>query len=182
MLRGNALAKVDDKGRLKLPSIFRSTIEPKYGSEFFVTSLRGESVRIYPMQVWQQIEARLAAASSVNPSIMRFKDAVNYYGNSVTMDSQGRILIHPLLRERAGVNGEVAVLGQQDHLCVWNRSAFERQLETNPLTDEEVGEKFDALAEPVLSEARRREVKEMIWGLERLDSISKLMAALRSDS
>ena len=56
MLRGNALAKVDDKGRLKLPSSFRSTIEPKYGSEFFVTSLRGDSVRIYPMQVWQEIE------------------------------------------------------------------------------------------------------------------------------
>jgi MraZ protein len=138
MLRGNALAKVDDKGRLKLPSSFRSTIEPKYGSEFFVTSLRGESVRIYPMQVWQEIEARLAQASSLNPSVMRFKDAVNYYGHSVAMDTQGRILIHPLVREKAGVNGEVAVLGQQDHLGVWNREAFEKQLESNPLTDDDL--------------------------------------------
>ena len=138
MLRGNALAKVDDKGRLKLPSVFRSTIEPKYGSEYFVTSLRGESVRIYPMQVWEEIEGRLSEASSLNPSVMRFKDAVNYYGHSATMDSQGRILIHPLLREKAGVNGEVAVLGQQDYLGVWNRAAFEKQLETNPLTDEDL--------------------------------------------
>jgi len=138
MLRGNALAKVDDKGRLKLPSSFRSTIEPKYGSEFFVTSLRGDSVRIYPMQVWQEIEVRLARASSLNPSVMRFKDAVNYYGHSVTMDTQGRLLIHPLLREKAGVNGEVAVLGQQDHLGVWNREAFEKQLASDPLTDDDL--------------------------------------------
>ena len=46
MLRGNALAKVDGKGRLKLPSAFRSVLEPRYGREYFVTSLRGDSVRI----------------------------------------------------------------------------------------------------------------------------------------
>ncbi len=138
MLRGNALAKVDDKGRLKLPAAFRTTIEPKYGSEFFVTSLRGDSVRVYPMQVWSQIEERLTRASSLNPSVMRFKDAVNYYGQCATMDGQGRILIHPLLRERAGVNGEVAVLGQQDYLAVWDRGAFEKQLDSDPLTDEDL--------------------------------------------
>ena len=74
----------------------------------------------------------------MNPSVMRFKDAVNYYGQCATMDGQGRILIHPLLREKTGVVGEVAVLGQQDHLGVWNRSAFEKQLGSNPLTDEDL--------------------------------------------
>ena len=138
MLRGNALAKVDDKGRLKLPAAFRTTIEPKYGNEFFVTSLRGDSVRLYPMQVWSQIEERLARVSSLNPSVMRLKDAVNYYGQCATMDGQGRILIHPLLREKAGVNSDVAVLGQQDYLAVWNREAFERQLGSDPLTDEDL--------------------------------------------
>ena len=55
MLRGNALAKVDGKGRLKLPSTFRSVLEPRYGREFFVTSLRGDSVRIYPMEVYADL-------------------------------------------------------------------------------------------------------------------------------
>src|SRR5262245_61351768 len=116
MLRGNALATVDDKGRLKLPSPFRAAIEPKYGREFFVTSLRGESVRVYPMQVWVRIEERIAQASSLSPAVMRFKNSVNFYGQAASMDGQGRILIHSLLREKAGIQGEVAVLGLQDFL------------------------------------------------------------------
>jgi 2-methylcitrate dehydratase len=51
----------------------------------------------------------------------------------------------------------------------------------NPLTDAEIEEKFDALSEPVLSEGRRREVKEAIWNLDQLDSITRLMDLLRSD-
>jgi MraZ protein len=138
MLRGNALATVDEKGRLKLPAAFRAAIETKYGKEFFVTSLRGESVRVYPMQVWVRIEERLALGSSLNPPVMRFKNAVNYYGQCASMDGQGRVLIHPLLREKAGTQGEVAVLGQQEYLEVWNRAAFEERLERYPLTDEDL--------------------------------------------
>ena len=59
MLRGNILAKVDGKGRLKLPSAHRSVIEPQYGKDFFVTSLRGESVLIYPMEVYAKLEEQL---------------------------------------------------------------------------------------------------------------------------
>jgi MraZ protein len=139
MLRGNSLAKLDEKGRLKLPAAFRALLEPKFGTEFFVTSLRGESVRVYPMEVWLRIEERLARASSLNPSVMRFKSAVNYFGQSSPMDAQGRILIHPLLRERADVRGEVVVLGQQDFLEVWNRNAFEERLQADPLTDADLG-------------------------------------------
>ena len=139
MLRGSSLAKLDDKGRLKLPAAFRALLEPKFGSDFFVTSLRGDSVRIYPMDVWLRVEERLARASSLNPSVMRFKNAVNYFGQSSPMDAQGRILVHPLLRERADIKGEVVVLGQQDFLEVWNRSVFEERLHADPLTDTDLG-------------------------------------------
>ena len=139
MLRGSSLAKLDEKGRLKLPASFRSVLEPKFGSDYFVTSLRGDSVRIYPMDVWLRVEERLGHASSLNPSVMRFKNAVNYYGQSAPMDAQGRILIHPLLRERADIRGEVVVLGQQDFLEVWNRTAFEERLHADPLTDADLG-------------------------------------------
>ena len=139
MLRGSSLAKLDEKGRLKLPASFRAVLEPKFGSDYFVTSLRGDSVRIYPMDVWLRIEERLARASSLNPSVMRFKNAVNYFGQSSPMDAQGRILVHPLLRERADVRGEVVVLGQQDFLEVWNRSVFEERLGADPLSDADLG-------------------------------------------
>ena len=139
MLRGSSLAKLDDKGRLKLPAAFRTVLEPKFGSDYFVTSLHGDSVRIYPMDVWLRVEERLARASSLNPSVMRFKSAVNYFGQASPMDAQGRILIHPLLRDRANVRGEVVVLGQQDFLEVWNRTAFEERLQADPLTDADLG-------------------------------------------
>ncbi len=143
MFLGNAIAKTDDKGRLKLPAVFRSEIEGSYGSEFFVTSLRGESVRIYPMEVWLRLQERLALAPPFNPAVMRFKKRTNYYGQKATMDGQGRILVHPLLRDKAEIRGEVAVLGQQDHLEVWNHANFERGLEEEPLTDDDLASLSD---------------------------------------
>lgn len=138
MLRGNSIAKVDEKGRLKLPAQFRTAIEPEYGVEFFVTSLRGECVRIYPLEIWARVEEKLSRVSSLEPAVMRFKNSVNFYGQCAVMDGQGRLLIHPLLRDRAGIRGEVAVLGQQDYLEVWNRSAFEERLASDPLTDSDL--------------------------------------------
>ena len=139
MLRGSALAKLDEKGRLKLPSAFRAVLELKPGSEYFVTSLRGDSVRIYPMDVWLRVEERLARASSLNPAVMRFRNAVNYFGQTSSMDAQGRVLVHPLLRERAEVRNEVVVLGQHEYLEIWNRVTFEERLNGDPLTDADLG-------------------------------------------
>ena len=138
MLRGNSLAKVDEKGRLKVPAAFRSAIEPEYGTEFFVTSLRGDCVRVYPMPVYAKLEQRLSNASAVKPAVTKLRTALNYYGQSAAMDGQGRLLIHPLLRESAGIDGEVAVLGQQNYLEVWNRAQFEERLRRDPLTDEDL--------------------------------------------
>ena len=56
MLRGNLYTKIDDKGRLKIPTAFRALIAEKYGEALNVTSVTGESVRIYPMPVWVRIE------------------------------------------------------------------------------------------------------------------------------
>jgi 2-methylcitrate dehydratase len=51
----------------------------------------------------------------------------------------------------------------------------------NPLTDPEVEQKFDALAEGVLSKASRIRVKAAIWNLEKIESVAKLMQALKAD-
>jgi MraZ protein len=140
MLRGNALAKVDEKGRLKVPSVFRTAIEARYGRDFFVTSVRGDSVLLYPLEAYAAFEERLVQASRMEPVVSRLRNSVNYYGQTATMDGQGRILIHPLLRQAAGIDGEVAVLGQQNHLEVWNRAAFAQRLGSEPLTDDDLRE------------------------------------------
>ena len=85
----------------------------------------------------------MLASSNLRPQVRRLKRAINYYGQRATMDGQGRILLHPLIREKARIDGEVTVLGQQDHLEIWNRADFEQLVLNNPLTDEEL----DALGE-----------------------------------
>ena len=137
VLRGNAPAKIDDKGRLKIPTGFRGVLDTQYGRDVFVTSLTGDSVRIYPMPVWIEIERKLAQIPSTHPSRLRFFSRINYYGQTAEVDNQGRVLIHPRLRDAAGMVGEVDVFGQYDHLEVWNHERFVTKLASDPYTDDD---------------------------------------------
>jgi len=138
MLRGNHPARIDEKGRIKVPNGFRTLIEQQYGSELFVTSVTGEYVRLYPMAVWLEVERKLAEVPSTNPSKLRFLDRVNFFGQAVAMDKQGRVVVPPLLRESAAMTGEVSVLGLQNHLAVWNQKRLsERLFKKEPFTDDD---------------------------------------------
>src|SRR5947209_7794009 len=90
MLRGNYTARIDSKGRLKVPTPFRRIIEEKHGSKVYVTSLTAENVRIYPLPEWESIEQRLALLPSMDPARRKFLDRTNYYGQQATMDGHGR--------------------------------------------------------------------------------------------
>lgn len=137
MLRGNYAAKIDDKGRLKIPNAFRGLIEGQHGTEVFVTSLTGEYVRIYPMSVWAALEEKLAKVPSTHPARVKFFDRVNYFGQSAEFDTQGRVLIHSRLRDSAGMSGEVDVFGQYDYLDVWNHERFVAKMQREPYTDDD---------------------------------------------
>ena len=67
-LRGSSPARIDDKGRLKVPTIFRGVIHDQKGPDVFVTSLTGECVRIYPMPVWLEIEQKLSQIPGNHPA------------------------------------------------------------------------------------------------------------------
>lgn len=137
MLRGNHSARIDDKGRLKIPTAFKALVEEQYGAELFATSLTGESVRLYPMPVWLEIEAKLARVPSTHPARIKFFDRVNYFGQVTSFDSQGRVLIPPRLRDSAGMSGEVDVLGNYDFLDVWNHDRFLARMQRDPFTDDD---------------------------------------------
>jgi MraZ protein len=137
VLRGNAPAKIDDKGRLKVPNSFRALIQDEHGRELFVTSLTGESVRIYPMPVWLDMERKLAEIPATHPARLRFQDRVNFYGQTAELDGQGRVVIHARLRESAGMAGDVDVFGQYNYLEVWNHDRFLAKLQREPFTDDD---------------------------------------------
>jgi MraZ protein len=137
VFRGNVPARIDDKGRLKVPNTFRALLENKYGRELFLTSLSGEFVRLYPMPVWLEIEQKLGAMPSTHPSRMRFLDRVNYFGQAAEMDAQGRVIMPVRLRDAATMMGDVDVLGQVTYLDVWNHERFLTKMQREPYTDDD---------------------------------------------
>jgi MraZ protein len=137
VLRGNAPAKIDEKGRLKIPSAFLALIAERHGQEVFVTSVTGESVRIYPMPVWVEIERKLGEIPSTLPARRKFFNRVSYFGQPGELDKQGRILIPARLREAADMTGEVDVFGLYNYLEVWNHDRFAAKLSSEPFTDDD---------------------------------------------
>ncbi|MBW8746622.1 division/cell wall cluster transcriptional repressor MraZ [Terriglobus sp. 2YAB30_2] len=134
MFRGNHPARVDEKGRLKLPAEFMRRCKDVYGDQFYITSKDGKRAEIYPLKEWEKIEERLAQIPSMNPHKKKFLDVTNYYGQMAQMDEQGRVLIPAILRQAASVKGEVVVLGSQTYLELVNHDAFKAELESQPLT------------------------------------------------
>jgi len=137
VFRGNAPARVDDKGRLKVPNAFRSLLESKYGRELFLTSLTGEFVRIYPMPVWLETEEKLGRMPASHPARARFLERVSYFGQPGELDAQGRVVLPYRLRDSATMNGDVDVLGQYNVLDVWNHDRFLAKLQREPYTDDD---------------------------------------------
>jgi MraZ protein len=148
VLRGRISARIDDKGRLKVPSAFRAHIEAEYGSsQLFLTSLSGagESLCLYPLKVWQAIEDRVRRLPESKPKRKKFLRTAAYWGMPVEFDSQGRIVIPPALRESAavGISTDVDVLGLVNYLEIWNSDRLKAQMTEAPLTDEDLDELSD---------------------------------------
>jgi MraZ protein len=138
MLRGSYPAKVDEKGRLKLPSDFRAKIEEEHGAKFFITaSLEIDSVQLYPLPVWEEIERKMTSLPMTNPSVDKFMDITGYYGAEVSMDSQGRILIPQRLREAAQIKDEVNVMGKMRFLSIWNDENYKTKRLNQPFSKED---------------------------------------------
>jgi MraZ protein len=136
MLRGNHSATVDEKGRVKIPAAFLDSLR-EYGNRFFVTSANGDYVRVYPMKFWNEIEEKLAKLGSYNKTKQKFLMRANYFGQVAELDGQGRLLIHPILREAAQMKGDVDVFGHLTYLEVWNHARFLENLNKSPITDED---------------------------------------------
>ena len=137
---GHSPAKIDDKGRLKVPADFRKVIEEKYGKDCFITSTDGERALVYPLPVWFDFQARLAKVPSTSTAKAKFLERVNYFGQVGSLDAQGRITVPAVLRDVAGIADDVVVLGSQDHLIVWNEEKMKKRLSAQPLTEEDFKE------------------------------------------
>jgi MraZ protein len=134
--RGHYPAKVDDKGRLKLPAAFKDLVDEEKVTQFYITSTDGEKAEIWPLPEWEKQEALLAESSTMDEAVDKYLNLTSYYGQQVEMDSQGRVLLPQILRGSARLDAEVAVRGKLYFLEVQNLKKLEQALQANALTVE----------------------------------------------
>ncbi len=151
MFRGTEEAKVDEKGRLKLPADFMKVVaEKSYGPRFFITSRDGKVTEIWPMQEWEKEEDKKAALPEDDPAKLAWMEIVNSYGGVVEIDKQDRLMLPKKIREKFNlVNEEVDVTGLQRFLMVRSQKLAEQRIESLLAPK-------DGLAQPMgIDEARR---------------------------
>jgi MraZ protein len=138
--RGSAPARLDEKGRLKVPTLFRQQIEEAFGVELFVTSLHGRDVLLYPLAIWRALEEKLASLPAIHRAKTKFLERVNYFGQDASLDGQGRVLVPQILRDTAKLPPEVVVTGNIDHFVVSDRAALAKRLTSEDFTAEDYDE------------------------------------------
>ncbi len=137
MFRGNHPAKVDEKGRLKVPSAFKQLLDAANVTQFYITSTDGKSAQVWPLPEWERQEKLLADYSTMDDAVEKYLNLTSYYGQQVEIDSQARVLLPQILREKARLNAEVSVFGKLIYLEVQNEQEFEQRLPAFEMTPEE---------------------------------------------
>jgi MraZ protein len=103
---------------LKIPAAFKKALESSYGTTLFVTALTNEALQVYPMPVWESIEAKAGELGMMDPKRRRFLSRANRFGSEVEMDNQGRIPIKAIQKNILNHAEEVTLIGQMDHFEV----------------------------------------------------------------
>ncbi|MDR1726694.1 MAG: division/cell wall cluster transcriptional repressor MraZ [Acidobacteriota bacterium] len=136
---GSYTAKIDEKSRLRVPAEFRHNLPEDSGNVFYVTSIDGKCARVYPWSVWTGVSQRLHEGA-MTPRKLEFLRRTGLYGQKSEMDPQGRILIKKNLRDKAGISGEVLVVGMGRFLEVWNSETIQSDVDNGSLSLEDMEE------------------------------------------
>lgn len=123
--RGLYTARVDDKGRLKLPADFFRYLQDVKSTTVFVTSFDERIGRIYPISVWKEIEKHMQAPGNGGKSLMFL---ANDNGVTAEVDSQGRLPLPSELRKKLGVENEQVRLNfYRGGIQFFNNGVYEQE-------------------------------------------------------
>jgi MraZ protein len=126
VFRGTSYHTIDDKGRIVIPSRFRELIRSEDGDRIIVSHM-DQCLVAFPMPVWRQLEERILKDAKKNDFMRRFRRVFIGGAHECTCDKQDRILIPPALRQYAGLNKEIALVGVLDHFEIWSREKHENE-------------------------------------------------------
>jgi MraZ protein len=122
MYFGEYTVKVDDKGRLTVPSRLRNVMEVEGDAVWYMTRGFDGCIAMYPRDEWRRIRAQVSRYSSMNPKALDFRRMFFSSMGEAKIDGQGRMAVAPHLRELGGIDAEseAVLIGVDDHLEIWN--------------------------------------------------------------
>jgi MraZ protein len=129
MFQGAAALNLDAKGRLGVPARHRDALAVACSGRLVVTAHPHQCLVIYPEPAWQPIRAQVLAAPSLDPRSAAIKRLLVGNARDEEMDSTGRVLIAPELREWAGLDKQVWLVGQGTHFELWSDAGWKKQQE-----------------------------------------------------
>lgn len=140
MFKGEFHYVLDEKGRLVIPPRFRRAL----GDRFVVTRGFDGCVVVYPEEQWRVVEEKLQAQPIANRQFVRYLlgSAVD-----VELDRQGRFVLPASLREHAGIQREVVVVGLIHKLEIWSKERWQQHLAQ---TEQDEAKLLEAMRELVL--------------------------------
>ncbi|MDD2377013.1 MAG: division/cell wall cluster transcriptional repressor MraZ [Clostridia bacterium] len=120
MLLGEYNHNVDEKGRVSVPAKFRDDL----GASFIVTKGLDNCLFIYSKTEWNTFETKLKDLPLTNPNARNF---IRFFFSGATeceLDKQGRINIPQNLREYAGLNKDLSIIGVSTRVEIWDREKW----------------------------------------------------------
>lgn len=129
LFRGISKLCLDTKGRIAVPTKYRDSLKQCCDAQLVVTIDRDRCLLVYPLPEWQDIEFKLKSLPSFNKAARSLQRLYIGHASEVEMDAQGRLLLPPELREFAGLERDVVLVGQGNKFELWDEQAWNRQRE-----------------------------------------------------
>jgi MraZ protein len=135
---------IDEKGRLSIPSRFRQALKQRKQRILVLTDF-DTCVTAYPLDVWARLEEKIQNQSNFEKDVRAFLRLFYSGAGETPVDGQGRILIPPQHREKAGLRRDVVIVGALNRIEIWDRDRWEQFLSTSPVTFDDVASKLAQL-------------------------------------
>jgi len=129
MFQGAAALSLDAKGRLAIPARHRDALAKLAGNELILTAHPHRCLLLYPNPAWEPIRDKVLAGSSLEQHSALLKRLLVGFARDEEMDSAGRVLIAPELRNFAQLEKQVHLVGQGDHFELWSDAGWQKQQE-----------------------------------------------------
>lgn len=147
MLRGAHAISLDSKGRLAIPTRFRDRFRDEIEGLLVCTiDIFDPCLLIYPLNEWELIEKKLRALSSTQPQERRLQRVLLGHATECELDAQGRVLVSNPLRQHAGLDKKIMLVGQLNRFELWDETRWQQQisddLQALPREDWELSERL----------------------------------------